>query len=122
MAEIKVKKNEQKISLIEVEELNAEHLFAMVNVLKALNLKDVGKLLNDNKNSNNFIVGGVFISYIIENLPKCKEPLFKFLEKISNLNYEQIRVLKSTDFIGLLKNIFQQAGFKDFLEVAKKLL
>lgn len=61
-------------------------------------------------------------SVIIAKLPECEKDIYQLLSNTSNLDVEQIKEMGMVEFFEMLVEFIEKDEFKDFIEVASKLL
>lgn len=83
----------------------------------------------DNKEDNTLVAAGISIlpsvldiaDVLLNNIPKCEQDLYKFLENISNLRMDEIKKMKMSDFAGMIIDVVKKEDFKDFFKVVSEL-
>ena len=61
-------------------------------------------------------------SVIFENLGKCENEIFKFLESVSNLKANEVKKLPMDIFAQMIIDVLQKEEFVGFFKVVLKLL
>lgn len=60
-------------------------------------------------------------SIVMENIPKCEDEIYNFLEQISNLKRKEIEKMSMLDFFQMIVDVIKKEEFKDFFGVVSKL-
>ena len=127
--------------------LCAEDIFPVLTIVKKIGIKEFkecfnkealdnvvdvfvnGAKNNGSENDNTLAAVGLSIlpsvldvvDVLLNNIPKCENDLYKFLESISDLSIEEIKKLPMSDFIGMIIDIVKKEEFKDFFKVVSEL-
>lgn len=130
---------------IQIRELNMTDIMPMVSVLNKLNFKKIVSVLDDSKKEaqqkakaanvtdedmqNDEVVMGFaldmflpVVGVILEELPACEKPLFRWLASMCSVSEKEFRALPPAALPEVLYNIVHQERFGDFFKAASKFL
>ncbi len=118
--------------------LQAQDLFLLTRVVGSMDIKKLANVFNEkvdisaiasdettNEDAVRELGYGTLIEIVgivIDELPNCQEPLFKFLAAISNLTEEQVKTLPLADFIDMVTDVVKLKEFRDFFTRAARLM
>lgn len=123
---------------MELRNIQASDLFALVKMLKKLGIKDLKSVFNteDIKSLREKSKNGEKIDYIeigingvmsiftiiIENIDKIENDFYVFVGNIANTEPTEIATMKIDKFMELINEIVHKEEFKDFFNQALKLI
>ena len=116
----------------ELRTLKSDDLFPMFSILSKIGLQDLKDLLTPeklkdfNQDSENTTMLGMsvvmeLVSVIMQNLPSCKDEIYKFLSGLSGMSIKEISNLDIATFTEMIIAVVQKPEFKDFFKVVSKL-
>lgn len=106
--------------------LTAGDIFPMADIIAKCGLSDLKKIFTSIDYNADYHKVGISItiemaSIICANISKCKNDIIKFLENLSDFNYEQIENMPPAQFMLLIKSVINKEEFRDFFSVLSKL-
>ena len=124
---------------MELRNLQATDLFAMVNIINKVGLKNFKDIIDINKikemrkdlneDNKSQIISDIGINIvmsalgvILENLPLVETDLYNFVANVANMEVKDVAKMNIGDFIDLLISIAQKDEFKDFFKRVLKLI
>ena len=116
----------------ELRTLKSDDLFPMFSILSKIGFQDLKDLLTPeklkdfNQDSENTTMLGMsvvmeLVSVIMQNLPSCKDEIYKFLSGLSGMSIKEISNLDIATFTEMIIAVVQKPEFKDFFKVVSKL-
>lgn len=116
----------------ELRTLKSDDLFPMFSILSKIGFQDLKDLLTPeklkdfNQDSENTTMLGMsvvmeLVSVIMQNLPSCKDEIYKFLSGLSGMSIKEISNLDIATFTEMIIAVVQKTEFKDFFKVVSKL-
>ena len=116
----------------ELRTLKSDDLFPMFSILSKIGFQDLKDLLTPeklkdfNQDSENTTMLGMsvvmeLVSVIMQNLPSCKDEIYKFLSGLSAMSIKEISNLDIATFTEMIIAVVQKPEFKDFFKVVSKL-
>ena len=117
--------------------LNAGDIFPMLRILSKVGVKEISKCFEaedvrkaiagaaNGEETDVASVGmAVFVDMaglLMENLPDCKDEIFKFLSSLSGMSVADIAALSMADFAEIVIDVVHKEEFKDFFTAVARL-
>lgn len=108
--------------------LKTSDLFVMSRIIKKMNIKNelkglvkdvTGKTPEEKKKATQELEVDIAMLFV-ENIGNVEKEIYKFLADLSNKKAEDIENQPPKDTINMVKELFNQQGFSDFLSTASK--
>ena len=124
---------------MELRNLQASDIFAMVRLLNAIGFKELKDVINmdeikearknvtDENRETMWVELGTnvimsLIPFFIEKLAVAETEIYSFVGNIANMKVKDVAKMDAVEFIDLITAIFQKDEFKDFFKRASKLI
>lgn len=101
-------------------------LFEMSRILKKMNLRkeieslaaDTSKMSAADKKKAEQKLEIDFAVLLVENIGNAEQEIYTFLGNVSGKKLDEIKAQPLNDTLGMVKELFQQEGFKNFFSTA----
>lgn len=117
------------MSVYEIKTFKTKDIFSAVKLIKAFGINEVKDITNNielaqitdkkghiDTDKLGYQLVALIIELVVNHLGDCEKEIYQFLENTSNLNKEQIKEMKATEFIKFMQDYikFQKDDFSDF--------
>lgn len=108
--------------------LKTSDLFILSRILRKMNIKDeIKKLVKDitgttpeRKKKAEHDMEIDLVMLFVENISNAEQEIYKFMGDLSGKKLQEIADQPPAETINMLKELFEQANFTDFLSLASK--
>jgi hypothetical protein len=104
---------------MKIRELLFEDTFLLSEIIDKMDLQaDLNKLFDDAKKHPDAqaYLGGQLILSIVKRIHKAKDEITLFIANITDSSVEDIKKLKMSEIIAILKDLFKDEQFQDFFK------
>lgn len=127
--------------MVEIRDVTTKDIFALTQVISKIGVKEFKGVLdsedtrdaiaaatvNGKVDESKFRGVGITVAInvagiVIENLPKAEDAIYRFVGNLTGLTKKQIEDLPAAEFAEIVVEIVRKPGFRDFIQVASRLL
>lgn len=89
------------------------------DLVKSINSGEISKDAAANQAGMAVILN--IVDVVLGNLPRAEKDIYKFLASLSGMKPDEVAALPMATFTGMVIDVIQKDGFKDFIKVVSRL-